>query len=384
VLENRQSVTGLSLCRSDPSTQKQSPCRFENQAATALPESQLNMKTPHDRRTHLITAVLAALALGTSLGSAQAAIFKDAQLESLHEDGKFAELEQHARTRLKTNPADAEASAALVLGLSFADPADAKRLEAGAQQAKLCTDSHPEVAVCHLAAAQNLSLQMLNMGMAQAMRSVGSLKDVWTRTLALEPTSFTARVQLAKLYLVLPVMMGGSTSQAKELEAAVRGSQPETARIIRAHIAGEAKQWAEMEAELLALKPTNHSAMRREVREATMQLALNFLKDGKDLAKAKRQYESLQRDQPRWADGFYGAARVQAALGAPDEAIRLFERARNLNGADEYPIDHRLGDTLLAKGDKAQAKAVYERFIANKRAKPANVEEVRKRLAKLG
>jgi hypothetical protein len=33
------------------------------------------------------------------------------------------------------------------------------------------------VAVCHLAAAQNLSLQMLNMGMAKAMRSVGSLKD---------------------------------------------------------------------------------------------------------------------------------------------------------------------------------------------------------------
>ena len=48
------------------------------------------------------------------------------------------------------------------------------------------------------------------------------------------------------------------------------------------------------------------------------------------------------------------------------------------------PGRYRLGDTLLAKGDKAQAKAVYERFIANKRAKPANVEEVRKSLARLG
>jgi len=215
------------------------------------------MKALHTRRTRLITAVLAALALGTSLGSAQAAVFKDAQLESLHEAGKFAELEQQAQTRLKANPADAEASAALVLGLSLADPVDAKRMEAGAQQAKLCTDRHPAVAVCHLAAAQNLSLQMLNMGMAKAMRSVGSLKDVWIRTLELEPTSFTARVQLAKLYVMLA-------------------------------------------------------------------------------------------------------------------------------GADDHPIDHRLGDTLLAKGDKAQAKAVYERFIANKRAKPANVEEVRKSLARLG
>jgi len=342
------------------------------------------MKTPHNRRTRLMTAVLAALALGTALATAQAAVFKDVQLESLHEAGKFTELEQQAQARLKANPADAEASAALVLGLSLSDPSDAKRLEAGAQQARLCTDRHPAAAVCHLAAAQNLGLQMLNMGMAKAMRSVGSLKDLWLRTLELEPTSFTARVQLAKLYVTLPGMMGGSTSKAKELEAAVRGSQPEMARIIRVHIAAEAKKWAEMEAELQALKPTKDAAMLEEVRDATMQLALVYLKDGKDLAKARSLYESLQRDQPGRAAGFYGAARVQAALGQPDEAIRLFERARTLAGADDYPIDHRLGDTLLAKGDKAQAKAVYERFIANKRAKPANVEEARKSLAKLG
>lgn len=342
------------------------------------------MKTPHTRRTRLITAAMAALALSASLGPAQAAVFKDAQLESLHEAGKFAELEQQAQTRLKANPADAEASAALVLALSLADPADAKRLEAGAQQARLCTDRHPAVAVCHLAAAQNLGLQMLNMGMVKALRSVGSLKDLWIRTLELEPTSFTARVQLAKLYVTVPGMMGGSTAKAKELEAAVRSSQPETARIIRVHIAGEAKKWAEMEAELLALKPTKDAAMLEEVRDATMQLALVYLKDGKDLAKAKSLYESLQRDQPGQAAGFYGAARVQAALGQPDEAIRLFERARTLAGADDFPLDHRLGDVLLAKGDKAQAKAVYERFIANKRAKPGNVEEVRKSLAKIG
>jgi tetratricopeptide (TPR) repeat protein len=342
------------------------------------------MTKPLTSRTRLFTAILAALTLSSPLGSAQAALFKDAQLESLHEAGKFAELEQRAQGRLKTNAADAEARAALVLGLSLADPSDAKRLETGAQQAKLCTEQHPNVAVCHLAAAQNLGLQMLNMGMGKAMRSVGSLKDLWIRTLELEPTSFTARVQLAKLYVTVPGIMGGSSSKAKELEAAVRSSQPETARIIRVHIAAEAKKWAEMEAELLALKPTKDSAMLEEVRDATLQLALNFFRDGKDLAKAKSLYESLQRDQPSQAAGFYGAARVQAALGQPDEAIRLFERARTLAGADNYPIDHRLGDTLLAKGDKAQAKAVYERFIANKRAKPAHVEEVRKSLAKLG
>lgn len=342
------------------------------------------MKSPRKHRPRRFVALITALALGVSLGAAQAAIFKDAQLESLHESGKFAELEQQAQARLKANPADAEASAALVLALTLADPADAQRLEAGARQARLCTERHPAVAVCHLAAAQNLGLQMLNMGMAQALRHVGSLKDFWIRTLELEPGSVTARVQLAKLYVTLPGMMGGSTAKARELEAAVRSSQPETARIIRVHIAAEARKWAEMEAELLALRPTRDAAMLEEVRDATMQLALVHLKDGKDLAKARSLYEALQRDQPGRAAGFYGAARVQAALGQHDEAIRLFERARSLAGADDYPIDQRLGDTLLAKGDKAQARAVYERFIANRRARPANVEEVRKSLAKLG
>lgn len=342
------------------------------------------MNPPRTRRTAWITAAITVLALGTPLGNAQAAVFKDAQWESLHEAGKFTELERQALARLKTHPADAEARAALVLGLSLADPADAQRLEAGAQQAKLCTEQHPNMAVCHLAAAQNLGLQMLNMGMAKAMRSIGTLKDLWLRTLELEPTSFTARVQLAKLYVTLPGIMGGSTSKAKELEAAVRSSQPETARIIRVHILAEAKQWGEMEAELRALKPSQDSALQEEVREATMQLALEYLKGGKDLAKAKSLYETLQRDQPGRAAGFYGAARVHAAQGQADEAIRLFERAKTLAGADDYPIDQRLGDTLLAKGDKAQAKLVYERFVANKRAKPANVEEVRKSLAKLG
>jgi predicted negative regulator of RcsB-dependent stress response len=115
-----------------------------------------------------------------------------------------------------------------------------------------------------------------------------------------------------------------------------------------------------------------------------MQLARVYLKDNKDLAKAKSLYEGLHRDQPSKASGSYGLSRVYAAQGQTDEAIRYLERARTLGGADELPVDHRLGDAYLAKGDKAQAKAAYERFIANKRANPANVEDARKSLAKLG
>lgn len=336
------------------------------------------------RHSASIYKAMLTLALAASLGSAQAAVLKDPQLESLQDAGKFVELEQVAQARLKSNPADAEASAALSLALSFSDVGDGKRLEAGAKQAKLCIEQQPNMAACHLASAQNLGLQMLGMGMAKALRNVGSLKESWIRTLELDPSSFTARVGLAKLYLTVPGMMGGSVSKAKELEAAVRNSQPETARIIRVHMAAEDKKWAEMESELLGVKPSKDGAMLDEVRQATMQLARAYMKDNKDLAKAKSLYEGLHRDQPSKASGSYGLSRVYAAQGQTDEAIRYLERAKTLAGADEYPIDHRLGDAYLAKGDKAQAKVAYERFIANKRAKPANVEDARKSLAQLG
>ncbi|MBY0238270.1 MAG: tetratricopeptide repeat protein [Burkholderiaceae bacterium] len=341
----------------------------------------MNIPFQTSRRTASISAVMTTLTLLGALGTAQAAVFKDPQLESLQDANKYVDLEQLAQSRLKANAGDAEASAALSLALTFVDPVDAKRLDAGARQAKLCIEQHPLIAACHLAAAQNLGTQMLNMGMAKAMRSVGSLKEAWIRTLELDPNSFTARVELAKLYVTVPGMLGGSVSKARDLEAAVRGSQPETARIIRVHIAADDKKWAEMESELLALKPGKDGAMRGEIRTATMQLAKEYLKDSP--AKAKSLYERLQREQPTSASGFYGMSRVVAAQGQTDEALRHLERARTLSDADEYPIEHRLGDAYLAKGDKAQAKAAYTRYLANKRANPANLESARKSLSQL-
>ena len=344
------------------------------------------MKTQRIRTLNTRSIAIAAttLALLASMGTARAAIFKDSQLESLQDAGNYIELERQAQVRLKADAADAEASAALSLALTFSDATDTKRLEAGAKQAKRCVEQHPTAAVCHLATAQNLSMQMLGMGMFKAMRMLDSLKESWIRTLELAPGSFVARVQLAKLYLTVPGMMGGSVSKAKELEAAVHTSQPETARIIRVHIAAEAKQWSAMEAELSALKPAKDGAMLEEIRGATMQLAQVYLKDSKDLAKAKSLYSILLRDQPDHAAGYYGLGRVYTQMGQADEAIRNFERAKTMAGADEYPIDHRLGDAYLARGDKAQAKAAYERFVANKRSNPANVDDARKSLAKLG
>ena len=143
---------------------------------------------------------------------------------------------------------------------------------------------------------------------------------------------------------------------AGALGAAVRSSQPETARIIRIYIAAEDKKWAEMESELLALKPSKDGAMRKEVREATTQLAKVFLSDSKDLAKATRLYERLQRDQPDSASGIYGMSRVFAAQGKTDEAIRNLERARALSDAGEHV--HEVG--VIEAAPQSEADCVVD------------------------
>ncbi|WP_310389708.1 tetratricopeptide repeat protein [Roseateles sp.] len=338
------------------------------------------MKTQIQRRS---LAWLATLTLLTALGSAQAAIFKDKELDALSDANKFAELERLAQTRLKASPADAEASAALSLALTSLDSGDKKRVEAGASQAKACVAQHPAVAVCQLVTAQSLNVQMGGAGMFRMASMLGDIKTALIRTLELEPNMAMARIQLAKLYLFAPGMLGGSVAKARELEAAVHNSQPEQARIIRIHIAAEAKKWAEMETELLALKPAKDTTLLDEARGAYLQLATHYLKDAKDLNKARSLFEQLQREQPAQAAGTYGLARVHAEMGQSDEAVRMFERAKTLDGADDLPVDHRMGDALLAKGDKAQAKAAYERFIAKKNTNPNNVESARKSLAKL-
>ena len=93
--------------------------------------------------------------------------------------------------------------------------------------------------------------------------------------------------------------------------------------------------------------------------------------------------EQLQADQPRHALAAYGLGRLYTAMEQWDEAIRQFERARALDGAEQLPLDHRIGIALQAKGEKAQARAAYERYLQNRRASPNNVEDCKRRLAEL-
>lgn len=179
-----------------------------------------------------------------------------------------------------------------------------------------------------------------------------------------------------------PGFAGGSTAKAKELAEQAQPRQPEQAKVLRALVAMNEKDWAGAERELGGVKGGDDHALQRELRGAWTRVGFEHMEQ-KNFVKARGVFEALQRDYPAHAAGPYGLGRTALDQGQPEDAIKSLERARALEGAERLPIDHRLGQALLAKGDKAGAKAALERFVQNKRANPRNVEEAKKLLASL-
>ncbi|MBW8894074.1 MAG: tetratricopeptide repeat protein [Burkholderiales bacterium] len=207
-------------------------------------------------------------------------------------------------------------------------------------------------------------------------------KDQFVKAVELDPALFEARSGLTQFYLMAPGFAGGSAAKARELAAEVQPRQPEQAKLLRALVAMNDKDWTSAERELGSVKAGDDHTVARELRGDWMRLGFEFMEQ-KNLAKARAIFEALQRDYPAHAAGPYGLGRVLTEQGQPEEAIKSLERARTLEGAERLPIDQRLGQALLAKGDKAGAKMALERFVQNKRANPRNVEDAKKTLASL-
>jgi tetratricopeptide (TPR) repeat protein len=317
------------------------------------------------------------LALALCAGAAQADLFKDPQWQAWLETGKTAELGRAAQARLKAQPDDDQA--AVAQAMAAVDDNDAARLEASLPALQACADKRPQ-AICSYALGRVYGQQAMTASVFKMPGLATKTKEQFIKAVELDPTLFEARSALTQFYLMAPGFAGGSVAKARELAAEVQSRQPERARVLRVMLAMNDKDWAGAERELAGAKAGDDRLVARELRGQWTRLGFEFV-DQKNLPKARGIFEALQRDHPAHAAGPYGLGRVLAEMGQPDEAVRSLERARALEGAERMPIDHRLGQALLAKGDKAGAKAALERFVQNKRANPRNVEDAKKLLA---
>jgi tetratricopeptide (TPR) repeat protein len=326
-------------------------------------------------RRSVLTAALTLTVLG-----AQAQVLKDPQWQAWLDAGKTLDLERAAQGKLKSQADDDQVVIALAMA-AVDDPAGSK-LEASIAPLQACIDKRPQAA-CHYALGRIYGQQAMNASVFRMAGLAGKTKDQFIKAVELDPLLFDARFALTQFYLLAPGIAGGSVPKAKEVAVAAQAKQPEQAKVLRYLVAAGDKDWASAERELSSVKSGEDRGLQREVRNGWMRVGFELMEQ-KAYPKARGVFETLQRDYPAHAAGYYGMARMLAESGQADEAIKWFERARPLEGAERLPIDHRLGEALLAKGDKVGAKAALERFVANKRANPRNLEDAKKKLAELG
>jgi len=330
----------------------------------------------HPCRPRWLVAPVLALSLASL---AQAQVLRDKQWQAWLDAGKTVELERAAQARLKQQSDDDQAAVAFALSV-LDDPATAK-LETALTPLQVCAEKRPQAA-CSYALGRVYGQQAMSASVFRLPGLAGKTKEQLTKAVEQDPTLFEARSALVQFYLIAPGIAGGSVPKARELVAEAQQRQPEHAKLLRYLLAAQDKDWVAVERELSGVKAGDDALLQRELRNGWLRLGSEYLEQ-KTLPKARGIFESLQRDYPQHAAGAYGLARVLMESNQPDEAIRQLERARALEGAERFPIDHRLGQALLAKGDKAGARLALERFVAGKRVNPRNLEDAKKLLAGL-
>lgn len=317
------------------------------------------------------------LALCLIAGAAQADLLKDPQWQAWLDAGKSGDLARAAQARAKAQPDDDQA--AVALALVAVDDNDSARLEASLAALQACVEKRPQAA-CSYALGRVYGQQAMTASVFKMPGLATKTKEQFARAVELDPALFEARSGLTQFYLMAPGFAGGSVPKAKELAAEAQPRQPEHAKVLRAMLAMNDKDWAGAERELASAKAGDDRTVARELRGQWTRLGFEFMEQ-KNLPKARGVFEALQRDYPAHAAGPYGLGRVLTEMGQTEEAVKSLEKARTLEGAERMPIDHRLGQALLAKGDKAGARTALERFVQNKRANPKNVEDAKKLLA---
>lgn len=327
---------------------------------------------------------LTLLCAASLMPAAQAGMLTDQQWRSWLDSGRYAELERAAGAKLAQQ--DAEPQATLAMALVALDMAEPARLDSAAALAQRCVERQPQAAGCHYALGSIAATQALQGGMLKAARLAPRIRDSLARAVDLEPDFYEARSTLQQFYMMAPAMIGGSMDKARSLATSLPPQQAEHAKVLRAQLAMQEKRWPDAERDLAGCKPGDDKSLQSDLRDAWSRVAVHY-RESKRFDEASTIYERLARDYPGQALGPYGLGRVALDRGALDESIKQLERARSLDGSDRLPVDHRLGQAWLAKGDKAKAREALERFVAQARTgrtSPRNLEDARKLLAEMG
>ena len=310
---------------------------------------------------------------------AQAQMLKDAALDALFAAERFDELDRAGRQRQAAQADDPQAL--LAVALASLRGSDGTRRQAVITQAEVCVQRQPRAAACHYALGVVLGIQAASEGLFKLAASTGRVKEALLEAMTLEPGWYAARSAVVQVYALVPSMMGGST--AKALETARAASRPEEIKALEARLALQDGKYEQVLEVLAGLRPGRDSALAADIDGWGRGAAFGLVNDGK-AEKARPYFERVARERPETAYAVFGLGRVASETGAPAEAVRFFEQAARLKGADELPIDYRAGIALRTLGRTDAARDAFRRFIATGKGAKPNLDDARKRFDQLG
>lgn len=313
------------------------------------------------------------------VGPVQAQTFKDASLEALYVGDKRDDLQRVSAQRVAARADDAQA--VLGLALSALQRNDAAARGEAITRAEACVGRQPKAAPCHYALGVVLGVQAMNEGMFKVARSAGTVREALETAHEIEPDWYPARSALVEFHAMAPSVMGGSSSKAAEL--ARRAPRPEQVGSLQARLLMADQKFEPALQRLLVLPAVLPHEVDGDVRAWAMQCGASMVAKGQAAA-AGPAFEQLQRRYPELAGPVYGRGRVRAELGAHDEAIKLYEQAAGMKGAQEWPISYRIGIAQQQLGRNDAAKASLQRFVSAGKGQKQSLDDARKRLEALG
>lgn len=321
------------------------------------------------------------LLLGALTSSAQAQVpeLANAQWQALYEARQFSQLEMQAQTYSRAHENDPQA----VLALALAADSDAEKGMAVLALAQRCVEQTPKAALCHFASGMLMSQQIANGGPLTAIRYGASIGQEFEQAVHLQPAYLPARSALIQFFLNAPRIAGGSPDKARDAAKATPPEQIEYAKILRGQIAMYDDKIDLASQEFRAVNVGNDGQLTRMARMARMGLGQALIRE-KQWDKAKPVFAELVRDFPERAEGYYGLGRCALQTDDINGAIAQFEQAQKRKGAELLPVDQRLGEAYVAKGDKQKAKTLLERFLKQPGMLKGNIDSAKKLLTELG
>ncbi|MGA2644652.1 MAG: tetratricopeptide repeat protein [Candidatus Sulfotelmatobacter sp.] len=197
------------------------------------------------------------------------------------------------------------------------------------------------------------------------LKAAGLAKKVHTefeRAVALDPTSWEARTDLAEFYLEAPAIVGGGEDKARSQADALFALNPGMAHWVRARLAQKNKDMVTAEQEYRAAIDASHGGARAWVNLAGFYRHTNRLED---MERALLTMESRPIDRPA---ALMDAAGMLFRTGRADPmAMRLVRRYLASATVEEWPAfkaHNLLGELLEKQGDFKAAAEEYRSALS--------------------